>query len=89
MITWTYLINKKYSSTISTLLQNPLTFEYVEIDDKIKLNNLTNGYIDLRNECFFDSFSDNYNMLFISQYNPTENPIKREKMFEMELKFSK
>lgn len=45
---------------------------------------LTHGYIDLMNDGFFDSFTNDYNMLFVSKYDLTENPIEREKLFEME-----
>lgn len=83
---WTYLANNKYSSSILSLTPNPMTFEHVEIDvtNKIKLNNLTDGYIQLMNDGFFDVFSNNYNMLFVSKYDPTQNPIERERLFEIE-----
>jgi hypothetical protein len=84
MKTWTYLSNIKCSSSISTLTPNPITFDHVKIDDIIKLNDLTNGYIELMNEGFFDGFSNDYNMLFVSKYDPMQNPIEREKLFEIE-----
>ncbi len=86
MKTWTYLASTKYPSSISRLTPNPTTFEHVEIDetDETRLTNLTNGYIELMNEGFFDGFSNDYNMLFVSKYDPTQNPIEREKLFEME-----
>lgn len=83
MKTWTYLANTKYSLSISSLSPNPTTFEHVEIDET-KLGNLTNGYIELMNEGFFDGFSNDYNLLFVSKYDPTQNPIEKEKLFKME-----
>ena len=84
---WTYLADIKSTASLSRLTQNPLTFEHVEIDDvcwETRIVNLTNGYIDLINEGFFDGFTNDYNMLFVSKYDPTQNPIEREKLFEME-----
>lgn len=86
---WTYLADFKSPTSISRLTQNPLTFEHVEIDDGdgdlgTRIVNLTNGYIDLINEGFFDGFTNDYNILFVSKYDPTQNPIEREKLFEME-----
>ena len=77
---WTYLFN---SNLISSLTSNLLTFEYVElnIDDKELLKKLTDGYIELMNEGFFDGFSNDYNRLFVSSYGPDESPIEREKFF--------
>ena len=77
---WTYLTN---SNSISSLTPNPLTFECVELDiaDNALLKKLTDGYIELMNEGFFDGFSNDYNMLFVSSYGPNESPIEREKLF--------
>ena len=83
---WTYLANIKSPSSLSRLTQNPLTFEHLEIVNEClesRVVNLTNGYIDLINEGFFDSFTNDYNMLFVSNYDPTQNPIEREKLFQM------
>ena len=82
---WTYLANTKCQSSISTLIPNQIAFEHIEIDDKTKLSNFTNGYIELMNEGFFDSFTNNYNMLFVSKYDPTQNPIEKAKLFEMKI----
>ena len=86
MKVWSYLANIKSQTSISGLTQNPITFECVEINDVVfesRFKNLTLGYINLMNEGFFDSFTNNYNILFVSKYDPTQNPINREKIFEM------
>jgi len=83
---WTYLAIIKSPTSISRLTQNPLTFEHIEIDDgyfESRFVNLINGYKDLINEGFFDSFTNDYNMIFVSKYDSTQNPIEREKLFEM------
>lgn len=79
---WTYLAN---SNSISSLTPNPLTFECVELEigNKEFFEKLTNGYIELMNEGFFDGFSSDYNKLFVSSYGPDEFPITREKLFEI------
>jgi hypothetical protein len=88
MKTWTYLASTKYPLSISRPrpTPNPTTFEHVEIDetDETRLTNLTDGYIELINDGFFDGFSNDYNVLFVSKYDPTQNPIIKEKIFEME-----
>jgi hypothetical protein len=80
---WTYLAN---SNSISPLTPNPLTFECVEFEasNKELLDKLTDGYIELMNEGFFDGFSNDYNILFVSSYSPSESPITREKLFVIE-----
>lgn len=80
---WTYLAN---SNSISSLTPNPLTFERVELDvsNKELFDKLTDGYIELMNEGFFDGFSSDYNRLFISSYGPNESSISREKLFVIE-----
>ena len=80
---WTYLAN---SNSISPLTPNPLTFEHVEFEasNKELLDGLTNGYIELINERFFDEFTNNYNILFVSLYGPDDSPITREKLFTIE-----
>lgn len=79
---WTYLYN---SNIISPLTPNPLTFECVELDiaDNELLKKLTDGYVELMNEGFFEGFSNDYNILFVSSYGPNESPNKREKLFSL------
>lgn len=80
---WTYLAN---SNSILSLTPNPLTFESVEFEasNKELLDKLTDGYIDLINEGFFDGFSNDYDILFVSLYSPSESSITREKLFVIE-----
>jgi len=81
---WTYLAN---SNSTSSLTPNPLTFESVEFETSNKklLDKLTNGYIELMNEGFFEGFSHDYNILFISSYSPDKSPITKEKHFVIKL----
>ena len=41
------------------------------------------GNIELMNWRFFDEFTNNYDMLFVSSYGPDESHNTREKLFEI------
>ncbi len=81
---WTYLFNSVF---ITQLTPTILTFECVEVDktNNELLNKLKNGYIELVSEGFFDGFTNNYDMLFISSYSPDKLPNTKEKLFEIKL----
>ncbi len=84
---WTYLTNYKISSNVEIPYQNQLTFEQVDIlDDNFEneFNNFTNGYKELLKDGFFDGFPD-YNILFVSKYDPLSSPITKNKMFVLRL----
>lgn len=83
---WTYLGNLNSILSLTSLTPNPLTFECVELDvnNNELLKKLTDGYIELINGGFFDGFSSDYNILFVSSHSPDKFPITREKLFEIE-----
>lgn len=68
---WSYLINITNESN-----NNLLTFESNE-----NLDMLSKGYCELVIDNFFSSFDRDYNAIFISEYNPTQNPSTKEKKF--------
>jgi hypothetical protein len=69
---WTYLLNSKTN--------NILTLESINLPINNDLEKLKIGYMELINEGFFTSF-EGYDMIFISEYNPDEEPIERKKKF--------
>lgn len=74
---WTYLLNSKSKEI--------LTFESI---DSTNLLNIIIGYDELIREEFFTSFRG-YDIIFISEYNPTENPIDKEFKYKANTTFSK
>lgn len=83
---WTYLSNTK-STTLTSLRQNPLTFEQVdfETNTNVFIDKLRKDYIRLFDEGFFDVFTNDYDLLFVSSYGPNESPLDREKVFDIKL----
>ena len=67
---WSYLIKTESNST------NLLTFESND-----NLEKLSKGYCELVIVDFFSSFAHNYDTIFISEYDPTQNPITKEIKF--------
>lgn len=67
---WSYLINTYTNNN------DLLTFE--SNDD---LDKLSKGYCELVISDFFSSFSHDYNAIFISKFDPTENPSNKGKKF--------
>lgn len=80
---WTYLSNSQYDN----IEHKSLTFECIdlEISNTNLFNELKNGYIDLINDGFFDGFTNDYDTLFISTFSPSEFPIKKDKVFKINL----
>lgn len=67
---WSYLTNTNNPS------HNQLTFE--NSDD---FNKLCIGYCELVLSNYFSSFGNDYNAIFISEFNPEENPFNKEIKF--------
>lgn len=67
---WSYLTN--FDNNINNLL----TFESNNDFDK-----LSKGYCELVIDDYFSSFSHDYNAIFISEYDPTQNPSNKEIKF--------
>lgn len=70
---WSYLTNSKKPN-------ESLTFEQFTLND-IKL--LAKGYCELVVSNFFESFSREYDEIFISHYGPGSNPLDNEKLFSI------
>lgn len=70
---WSYLTNINDDSFISNEL---LTFESNENFDK-----MLHGYCELIFIDFFSSFSREYNAIFISEYEPNDDPAKKSIKF--------
>jgi hypothetical protein len=71
---YTYLLNLKSENDSEPKL---LTFE----TSTENLINLKKGYCELIIDNFFSSFSNYYDCIFISEYDPMQNPVKLEKKF--------
>lgn len=69
---WTYL----YGTVNSKI--NILTLESNE-----DLNKLIEGSCSLIQDDFFSSFGSDFDQLFISEYNPIEDPNNKEKKFKI------
>lgn len=70
---WSYLTNTYKNNN------DLLTFE-----SNNDLDKLSKGYCELVISNFFSSFSHDYNAIFISEFDPTENPYDRENKFFIE-----
>jgi len=70
---WSYLINSK-----NTYGMDVLTFESGE-----DLTKLTHEYCQLVIDDFFSSFSREYDTIFISQFDPTQEPLNKVKNFSI------
>ena len=68
---WSYLTN-----TNNHYGNNLLTFESND-----NLNKLSIGYCELVIDNFFSSFSNDYDSIFISEYDPNQNPFSKEFIF--------
>lgn len=70
---WSYLTNSKNPNS-------SLTFEQCCYDD-VKL--FAKGYCELVVSNFFDSFSHEYDEIFISYNDPISEPLNNEKLFSI------
>lgn len=65
---WVYLFNQKTNKILAFESGNNLDHFY-------------KGYLDLIKNHYFDGYSPIYDSLFISKFNPTENPIANDKIY--------
>jgi len=75
---WSYLINSNYINKKNSLIPITLTFEQV---NSVDFKSLALGYCDLIIENFFDSFTSDYDTIYISEYSPTLEPFYKDKLF--------
>ena len=68
---WSYLTNTNNHTS-----SNLLTFESSD-----NLNKLSTGSCELVIDEFFSSFSNDYDAIFISEYDPNQNPSSKEIRF--------
>lgn len=69
---WSYLLNSKKN--------NFLTFE-----SNNDYENLKKDYCELIIDGFFDGFSNDYDMIFISEFSPDKKPLEKEIKFQIQL----
>lgn len=85
---WSYLINTNknaYRSNFTCNINNDITTNTQNMTNEIltfefneDLNKLTNDYCDLVISNFFSSFTHDYDTIFISDLNPTQEPLNNK-----------
>ena len=65
---WVYLFNQKTNKILAFESGNDLDHFY-------------KGYLDLIKNKYFQYYSPMYDSLFISEFNPMENPIANDKIY--------
>ena len=68
MLYWVYLFNQNNNKILAFESGNDLDHFY-------------NGYLDLIKNKFFVPYYPTYDSIFISEFNPLENPIESDKLF--------
>lgn len=76
---WTYLLNSKTNEI--------LTFELLDLTNS-NLLNIIKGYNELIKEEFFTSFIG-YDIILISEYDLTDNPLNKEMKYKANTKLEK